>query len=173
MNPRMKSRQVILTYSLFQLPSAVIVIGVALLVKMWIGFPWWLVWLIGAVWITKDIVLYPFVWCSYDPQQRKEANSLIGQEGVARDRLAPSGYIRIRNELWKAEVKERGVVVEAGEPVKVNGVRGITLYVSPISDAQGTTRNLIVRDMILRGGTEYCRPGQFHVGHVVLNFISI
>jgi len=131
MNPRAKSCHVILTYSLFQLPSAVIVIGVALLVKMWIGFSWWLVWLIGAAWITKDIILYPFVWRSYDPEQRKEANSLIGQEGVARDRLAPSGYIRIRNELWKAEVKEGGMVVEAGEPVKVDGVRGIILHVRP------------------------------------------
>lgn len=54
---------------------------------------------------------------------------MIGQKGVAKERLDPSGYIFIRGELWKAEVIEGSPPVEEGETVKVEGTRGRILLV--------------------------------------------
>ena len=55
------------------------------------------------------------------------APSLIGQTGVAREPLAPTGQVAIQGELWRAVVE--GEAVEPGTPVRVIAVDGLTLKV--------------------------------------------
>lgn len=55
------------------------------------------------------------------------APSLIGQMGVAREPLAPTGQVAIQGELWRAVVE--GEAVEPGTPVRVIAVDGLTLKV--------------------------------------------
>ncbi|MBW2433859.1 MAG: NfeD family protein, partial [Deltaproteobacteria bacterium] len=49
--------------------------------------------------------------------------------GVARDRLAPSGYVKIRGELWRAEKLGDGPPIEAGQAVQIIKMEGLTLFV--------------------------------------------
>jgi membrane-bound serine protease (ClpP class) len=51
---------------------------------------------------------------------------MIGQVGVARQRLAPDGTILVRGEYWTAE---SDVVIDAGERVEVMAVDGLRLRV--------------------------------------------
>ena len=55
------------------------------------------------------------------------APSLIGQTGVVREPLAPTGQVAIQGELWRAVVE--GEAVEPGTPVRVIAVDGLTLKV--------------------------------------------
>ena len=50
---------------------------------------------------------------------------------VAKDRLAPSGYVEVHGELWQAEVMEGAPPVQSGESIRVRGIRGLTLIVQP------------------------------------------
>lgn len=53
---------------------------------------------------------------------------MIGEVGVAYTRLAPAGKVFVHGEYWDAESTQP---VEAGVPVKVLEVRGLTLKVEP------------------------------------------
>ncbi len=52
---------------------------------------------------------------------------LIGETGVARERLAPGGQISVHGEIWRA-VAEDGPIDE-GVPVRIVGIEGLTLKV--------------------------------------------
>ena len=54
--------------------------------------------------------------------------ALVGAEGVATSPCRPEGQVRVRGELWQA-VCAAGV--DAGEPIVVEAVAGLTLRVRP------------------------------------------
>jgi membrane-bound serine protease (ClpP class) len=53
-------------------------------------------------------------------------SGMVGERGVARDRLAPSGTVVVRGEYWTAESE---TPVEPGERVVVTGIDGLVLRV--------------------------------------------
>jgi membrane-bound serine protease (ClpP class) len=59
----------------------------------------------------------------------KGLDSLIGEMGVALDRLGPRGYVQVQGEYWMVEVDQ---VVEAGQKVLVVGKDGTMLKVKRI-----------------------------------------
>lgn len=123
------SGRIVLRYSLIQLPGAVIALLVLILVRRWLGFDYWIVWLGLFLWVAKDAALFPFVWRSYDWEVAQGTDAMIGERGVAEERLAPSGYVRVRGELWQAKTAGPGDIVEKGGVVKVVGGKGLVLTV--------------------------------------------
>lgn len=59
---------------------------------------------------------------------------LIGRQGVAKTIMLPAGAVTIENRTIDA-VSE-GVVIEAGQPIRVIDVRGNRVVVQPIEDVQ-------------------------------------
>jgi membrane-bound serine protease (ClpP class) len=59
------------------------------------------------------------------------SDSVIGARGIARERIAPSGYILVRGELWRARLREGSPAVEEGDPVRVLKIEGLTLEIVP------------------------------------------
>jgi len=57
---------------------------------------------------------------------------LIGEVGVARTAISPTGRVFVHGEIWNAESDE---AIEAGSPVKVESIDGFLLKVSPSEDA--------------------------------------
>jgi len=94
--------------------------------------PTWFIWSLVALWVIKDLILFPAVWRVYDQEQRDDPSSMVGSRGIAEDRLDRSGYIRVHGELWKAEVMGNSPSVGKGEKVTVRGIRGLTLIVEPV-----------------------------------------
>ena len=119
------STQVVLKYSLFQLPGLVLFFLILILVQRWTDLPLRFIWGLLILWVIKDVVLFFFVWRAY----QRVANPLIGMKGVAEERLAPSGYIRVHGELWQAEMIREGPPIEKGEFVRIQGIRGLVLLV--------------------------------------------
>jgi len=101
------------------------------LVQRWIDIPEWIFWGSIIIWIAKDVVLFFFTWRAYDVNDAGPDRSMVGARGITQNRLAPSGFIHVRGELWNAEVRGRGRPIEMGEKVKVREIRGLTLIVQP------------------------------------------
>ena len=121
----------VIKYTLLQIPAIALVIIIVVSARSWVSFPAWIGWAIVVFWVSKDIILFPFVWRSYDSSIPNDALTMVGKQGIAEERLSPVGYVRVRGELWKAEVSGGGAPIEAGETVKVRDVQGLTLKVEP------------------------------------------
>lgn len=124
----MWSRQVILKYSLLQLPEVVILLLILALLRQWINIPMWTVWTVTSLLVIINIIIYPFVWRAYDTNH---SDAMCGSRGIASDCLSPCGYVRINGELWRAKTSDDNSVIAKGEVVTVKGMSGLTLIVQP------------------------------------------
>jgi membrane protein implicated in regulation of membrane protease activity len=123
------SFRAVLKYALLNLPEVLLGLVILMFIQKWLELPHWAVWVIGALWILKEALVFPFVWRSYDSRSGRDTYQMLGMQGIVEKRLAPSGYIRIRGELWQAEAVENHSPVDVGETVIVRGRRGLTLVV--------------------------------------------
>ena len=64
------------------------------------------------------------------------SEGMVGQIGLAKTNLTPKGKIFIHGELWNGMSEEP---VEAGHPIEVIHIEGLTLHVKPASTKQGGT----------------------------------
>ena len=124
------SSRIILRYVLLQLPALAVLVVLLVLVKHWVDLPSWFIWGLIGLWIAKDMALFPLTWRAYDQDRARAGSSMVGARGIAEERLDPSGYIRVRGELWQAEVVGNAPPIERGEEVRIQGIRGLTLLVS-------------------------------------------
>ena len=119
-------------YLTAQVPGWVIV-AIGAMVASSYGADPKLAWTIAGAWVFKDLVAYPFVRRAYE-RGRAATEALIGEVGVVRDALSPSGWITVRGEVWRAEVDAGAAPVPAGRKVRVRSVEGRTLHVAPERD---------------------------------------
>jgi membrane-bound ClpP family serine protease len=120
-------------YILLNIPEFAAMILILIVIQYWVVIPVWLLWSIIGIWILKDVVLFPFIWRAYDWDRAGKSRSMIGERGVAKEKLDPAGYILIRGELWQAEKIGEGLPIEEGQPVRVKKMQGLTLFVVPDS----------------------------------------
>jgi membrane protein implicated in regulation of membrane protease activity len=131
MRKRSWSFRIFVRYMLFQVPGVVLLYLLLIVARRVVALPTWFIWSFVALWVIKDLILFPAVWRAYDQEQRDDASSMVGSRGIAEDRLGPSGYIRVHGELWKAEVMGGSPSIGKGEKVTVREIRGLTLLVEP------------------------------------------
>ena len=120
------SRHAVIKYTLLQLSELAVIVVVLVLVRHWINYPVWVVWITIPLLIIKDVIMFPFTWRAYE---KANPHSMIGAEGTVTDKLSPDGYIRIQGELWRAIVIDSGTVIEEGKTVTVTNIDGLTLHV--------------------------------------------
>jgi membrane protein implicated in regulation of membrane protease activity len=125
-------RPIYIRYILLNIPGLAAVILILIIVQYWVVLPKWLFGSIIGIWIVKDVLLFPFVWRAYDREQTGQSRSMLGKRAIARKRLAPSGYVRIYGELWRAEKIGDGPPIEIGQAVKIVKMKGLTLMVEPV-----------------------------------------
>ena len=120
------SRHAVIKYTLLQLSELAVIVLVLVLVRNWINYPLWVIWITIPLMIVKDVIMFPFTWRAYD---KANQNAMIGAEGTVTDKLSPDGYIRIQGELWRAIVINSSSVIAEGETVTVIKIDGLTLHV--------------------------------------------
>ena len=64
-------------------------------------------------------------------------DKLIGEEGVVTQPLDPSGYVRVRGEVWAATLDNGAGPAPVGAKVMVWDVQGLTLHVAPVERLRG------------------------------------
>ncbi len=132
-------RNVLSRYALFQLPELVLV-GMALLILVGLNVLTADVgWLLLALWLLKEIVLFPFVRRAYESSDPSGAAPLLGATGTVINRLDLAGTVRIGPELWTARLEAGSDPVEVGTTVCVKSVEGLTLHVAPESSSRGAS----------------------------------
>lgn len=131
----------VLKYIFFQLPSLLLLTLILLLLREWIELSWLLFWVLLGSWILKDVVLYPLVWRSYAPYDG--VHPMLGLEGEARERIDPEGYVKVRGELWQAELRPGELPIDPGVSVRVVGQRGLKLIVETPKERSGTGRDQV------------------------------
>jgi membrane protein implicated in regulation of membrane protease activity len=125
------SALVLLKYGLLQVPDlAILIIGIHYLQK-WFPLSSWAIAIICLLWIAKDVILYPLVWRAYD-WRSLPGDGLIGERGVAKCDLSPIGYVHVRGELWRAQLKDEGSTIQTGQPIKISAREGLILTVEPL-----------------------------------------
>lgn len=118
-------------YILFQAPSWLLAALAAGALERWAGLNWRIALGLWLAYVAKDFILYPFLRRAYEPHTPAGAAALIGQTGTAVEELRPGGYIRIRGELWRAELAAGTTSVPSGARVRVLSAHGLTLTVTP------------------------------------------
>lgn len=126
-------RPIYLRYILLNIPGLVAVVLILIIIQHWVVLPEWLFWGVIGFWIVKDALLLPFVWQAYDWERPGRSRSMIGERGIAKERLAPAGYVQIHGELWRAVKIGDVPPIEEGQPVRVKKMEGLTLFVLPLN----------------------------------------
>jgi membrane protein implicated in regulation of membrane protease activity len=134
MNKKKWSSRILVRYWLLQLPELALLVLILGFAQRWVDLPAWIFWGALLIWVVKDAVLYPFLWRAYDWDHVADSNPMLGARGTAKERLAPLGYVKVRGELWQAELIEGSRAVEEGEPILVEEIRGLTLIVRPAAE---------------------------------------
>ena len=121
--------RVLARYALFQIPDLILLgLGLAAAVHWW-SLPVVAAYALFALWIVKDIVMFPLLRVAYQTDGSSVADRLDGALGVVTQSLDPAGYVSVASELWSAEVPFESATVAVGSTVRVVGIRGLTLLV--------------------------------------------
>ncbi|MBE0427659.1 MAG: NfeD family protein [Nitrospirae bacterium] len=131
MSKRGWSGRLLLRYVLYQVPGFILLILIIVMARQWFYIPAWVIACIIALWITKDVLLFPYVWRAYEGSIRGNIQPMVGRRGVVEKRLDPSGYVKVNGELWQAELIKGNSPVNRGQEIEVQGIRGLTLLVKP------------------------------------------
>jgi hypothetical protein len=112
---------VIYRYLLFQIPGwALWVLGV-ILIRQWVDFPRWVIFLLFLLWAIKDALLFPLVWPSYDVETG-DRHSLIGCMGIVVKALSPRAIFKFEENCGGRKRKRKTGFL--GEKASLHG-RGI------------------------------------------------
>jgi membrane-bound serine protease (ClpP class) len=68
-------------------------------------------------------------------------DTLIGEEAVVTEPLDPSGYVRVRGEVWAATLDNGAGPAPVGAKVMVWDVQGLTLHVAAVERPQGESKS--------------------------------
>jgi len=126
-------KPIYLRYILLNIPGLAAVILILIIIQHWVVLPGWLFWSIIVFWVVKDALLFPFVWRAYDWERPGKSRSMVGERGIAKERLAPAGYVQVRGELWRAVIIDDGPAIEMGQSVKIVKMDGLTLFVEQVT----------------------------------------
>lgn len=116
-------------YALFQIPELTIGgVALAVLVSENVLTPRW-GWILFALWLVKEVGLYPFMRKAYEPSDPSATSKMVGRFAVVVNRLDLRGTVRLGPELWGARLSSGSDPVETGDEVCVKAVEGLTLHV--------------------------------------------
>jgi len=123
-------------YTLFQIPDLILLsLGLAAAVRWW-NLPVLVAYALVALWVVKDVIMYPIVRVAYESGGSSGVEGMHGALGVVTQPLVPAGYVKLGSERWKAELVPGSGTVSVGSAIRVVEVRGLTLVVEPVTSAE-------------------------------------
>jgi membrane-bound ClpP family serine protease len=93
-----------------------------------IQVPLWVTLLLAAVLLGISYFTYHMGRRALRKKTMFELESMIGAEGIVLESFERTGYVRIGNELWKANSPEP---VKTGDAVIITAVKGFRIEVAP------------------------------------------
>ena len=115
-------------YTALQVPGWVLALAVGWWIHTSFDTSAWVAPGILVAWVVKDMALYPLLRSAYEVNEAPPVERLIGRRGVTVEPLAPSGYVRIGGELWRARA-DGAMPIATDLTVEVVGAEGLILAV--------------------------------------------
>jgi len=121
-------------YTIYAIIGTITELAILLIVVLWLLPLFGIIpgpWLIGAMVIVLLCISYFTYYMGRRALRKKtmfELDSMIGAEGIVLESFERTGYVRIGNELWKANSPEP---VKIGDAVIVTAVKGFRIEVAP------------------------------------------
>lgn len=119
--------RVVLRYVLFQLPGWALMIVAAEAAVLWLDVPPRWAWGAVALWVVKDVAMYPLVRKAY--RRDGPSHGHVGERGVSDGAIDPDGWVRIGPERWRARLAPGEPAIGPDTPVRVVAVDGLVLLV--------------------------------------------
>lgn len=117
-------------YLIYQVPGWILVALILFALRYWLELSPRIAIVVFLLWVIKDFALYPLLRKAFEPAGETPVDKMIGLQGVARERIDPRGYIQVRGELWRAEIRSGEDPIPAGCPVRIVDVNGMVLIVT-------------------------------------------
>jgi membrane-bound ClpP family serine protease len=83
--------------------------------------------LLVGLWVLKDILLFPSARRYYESQPAERR--IVGEQGQALGRIDPSGFARVRGEIWQVHIAPGAQAILEGEQIRVRDIEGLRLLV--------------------------------------------
>jgi membrane protein implicated in regulation of membrane protease activity len=128
--------RILVKYFLLQLPGQLSFILILVLFRQLVMLPDHLTWGLLGFWVGKDVILFPFLWRFYDPNQYPDRFQMVGRKGFALTRLNPHGYVQVKGERWQASKTRDHISIEKGESIRVEAINGLKLTVRPCAEGE-------------------------------------
>ena len=124
----MSRRATLAKYAVLQLPGLLLVSGGLTLAVWWLDLSLPVALGLGALWIVKDVVMFPIVRVAYEPRDHQPGEDLIGSTGSAVSLIDREGWIQLGPERWRARSR---MPIPNGTGVRVVAIDGLILEVEP------------------------------------------
>ena len=115
-------------YAVLQLPGLLLVGAGLSLAVWWLDLSVSVALGLWALWIVKDVAMFPIVRVAYEPRDHEPGEDLIGATGSAISLIDREGWIQLGPERWRARSR---TPIPDGAPVRVVAIDGLTLEVEP------------------------------------------
>ena len=125
--------RVIFRYCLFQVPGLVLVGILVFLLQRWGVISPATAWIVIALWVLKDALLFPFTRKAYEDPPSSGPEGMIGSQGITSTDLDDRGLVVVEGERWQA-VSRDGDTIPRHVAVRVTGARGMLLEVVRLSE---------------------------------------
>jgi len=117
-------------YALLQIPEFFLLALILYGLRQWYGIQVWILIVIAAVWIVKDVILFFYVRGAYEMKKHSHDPRTLGATGITIEVLDLLGYVEVNGELWQAKSEDKSII-PAGEKIEVVDHQGLLLVVRP------------------------------------------
>jgi membrane protein implicated in regulation of membrane protease activity len=121
-------------YTIYAIIGTILELTVLLAVLLWIlplfniYITWWILAILLAIELGISIFTYIMGRRALSKKLMYGPDAIIGSEGVVATVFNPTGYVKIRGELWKASCQSS---LKIGDEVVVTEMEGLKLMVIP------------------------------------------
>ncbi|KAA3613094.1 MAG: hypothetical protein D8M58_12355 [Calditrichaeota bacterium] len=125
----MAKKDTIKRYILFQIPELLVTFLVLIIIHHFLEFPFWIVWVVMAGAIIKDVIMFHYTWTAYIVHSPEDYANVKGKSCIAVEDFEEKGMVSINGELWKAR-SENPVIKD--DKLIVQKIDGLELFVKKI-----------------------------------------
>ena len=125
----MQKKDTIKRYILFQIPELALTIVILYIIKYFYEYPYWILWLIVAFSILKDVILFNYTWKSYIVHPKEDYARVKGKLCTARGNFNKCGQVVLNGEIWKVRVD---TPVKKGDTLRISDVKGLVLFAEKV-----------------------------------------
>ena len=125
-------------YTIYAIVGTIVELSLLLIVLLWIlplfgiVLPLWITGILAAIVLGTSYFTYYMGRRALSKKVRYDLESMVGSAGIVLESFEHNGYVKIGNELWKAN---SSAPVKSGDEVVVTAVNGFRIEVAPKSVA--------------------------------------